>query len=72
MSLFHLGSANVDEDEDGLDEVGGSVGAAADLAEDLPVLELGVGALTGSALTGVGGVDRLLAGLPQMLGTRSC
>jgi hypothetical protein len=56
VNLFHLVSAGVDEDEDGLDEVGGSVGAAADLAEDPPGLELGVGSLTGSALTGVGGV----------------
>jgi hypothetical protein len=60
MSPFHLRSASVDEDEDGLDEVRGPVRAAADLAKDLPVLELRVGALTGSALPGVGGVRRLL------------
>ncbi len=53
-------SASEDEDQDGLDQAGGAVRAAADLAEDLPALEVGVGALTGSALAGVSGARRLL------------
>ncbi len=60
LSLFQLASTSVDEDHHGFDQVGGAVGAAADLAEDLPALELGVGSLTGSALAGVRGVDVLL------------
>jgi hypothetical protein len=39
---FHLALAGVDDDQDGLDEVGGPVWAAADLAEVPPGLELGV------------------------------
>jgi hypothetical protein len=55
-----LASASEDEGQDGLDEAGGSVWAAADLAEDLPALELGVGPLAGTALAGVGGVHSSL------------
>ena len=54
-------SAGEDERLDGLDEGGGAVGAAADLAQDLPALQLGVGALARPAHAGVGGVDLLLA-----------
>lgn len=54
VSLFHLASAGVDEDQDGLDQVGGAAWAAADLAEDAPGLELGVGSLAGSAAPGRG------------------
>ena len=60
VSPFHLRSASVDEDEDGLHEIGGSVRAAADPAENLPAFELGVGPLARSALAGVRGVHRLL------------
>ena len=60
LNPFHLRSAGVDEDEYGLDQIGGPVWAAADLAQDLPGFELGVRAFTRAALTGVGGVDRLL------------
>jgi hypothetical protein len=40
------------------------LGAGADLAHDPSVLQIGVGAFTGSALTGAGGVDRLVAAVP--------
>ncbi|MDT7579470.1 MAG: hypothetical protein QOK35_734 [Pseudonocardiales bacterium] len=50
----------MDQDLDGVDEVGGPGGAGADPAEDLPALELGVGAFAGSALAGMGGVDVFL------------
>jgi cytochrome c oxidase subunit 1 len=60
LRLFHLMSASVDEDDDGLDQVGDAARAAADLAQDTPGLELGVGSLARSALAGVRGVDRLL------------
>jgi hypothetical protein len=49
-------SASKDERLDGL-------GAGADLAEDLPVLDLGVGLLARSVLLGVGGVDVLLVAI---------
>lgn len=60
LSAFHLASANKDENQDGLDQVGGAVWTAADLAEDLPALEVGVGPLARAALAGVGGVDLAL------------
>jgi hypothetical protein len=50
----------VDEDQDGLDEFRGAVWAAADLAEDLPGLELGVGSFARTAEAGVCGVDLAL------------
>ena len=69
MSAFHLASASKDEDQDGLDEAGGAVWVAADRAEDLPAHELGVGALAGTALTGVRSVDlALVAGEPSAAG----
>jgi hypothetical protein len=43
-----------------LDEGGGPAGAGADLAQELPALQRGVGALAGSALAGLGVVDVLL------------
>ena len=46
LSLFHLaGSADEDEGLNGVDQLGGPSWAAADLAEDPPVLQLGVGPL---------------------------
>jgi hypothetical protein len=56
-------SASKDERLDGLDEGGCAAGAGADLAEDLPVLDLGVGLLARSVLLGVGGVDVLLVAI---------
>jgi hypothetical protein len=60
VSPFHLALASEDEDQDSLDQAGGSVWAAADPAEDLPALELGVGPLARSTLAGVSGVHGLL------------
>jgi hypothetical protein len=54
--LFHLASASKDEHLDGVDQCGGAVWAAADLAEDLPALEHRVRPLTRAALRGVSGV----------------
>src|SRR4051794_20615571 len=62
LSSFHLASACEDEDLHGVDQCGGPVGAAADLAQDLPALQDRVGPLAGSALSSVGGVDLALAG----------
>ena len=58
--LFPLGSAGKDEDLDGVDERGGAGRAAADLAQNLPALQLRVCSLTRPAHAGVGGVDLLL------------
>jgi hypothetical protein len=41
-------------------ELAGAPGAAAEFAQDAPVLELGVGAFGGEAQLGVGAVGRLL------------
>jgi hypothetical protein len=60
LSSFHLASASQDEDQDGLDQSGGSERTAADLAEDAPALELGVRAFARATLAGVGGVDLAL------------
>jgi hypothetical protein len=47
------------KDVDGLGEVPGTPGAAAELAQDAPGLELGVGAFAGGAQLGVGAVGGL-------------
>jgi hypothetical protein len=60
VSSFHLASASQDEDQDGFDQAGGAVWAAADLAEDAPALELGVRAFARAALASVSGVDLAL------------
>jgi len=41
------------KDVDGLGELPGAPGAAAELAQDVPGLELGIGALAGSAQFGM-------------------
>src|SRR6266516_452843 len=48
------------QDVDGFGDLPGAPGAAAELAQDSPGLELGVGALTGSTQLRVGGVGGLL------------
>ena len=50
------------EDVDGLGDLAGLPGAAAELAQDVPALELGVRTLAGRAELGVGGVGGLLRG----------
>jgi hypothetical protein len=50
------------EDVDGFGELAGAPGAAAEFAQDVPGLELGVGAFAGGAQPGVGGVGGLLGG----------
>ena len=50
-----------DEDQDDVDQAGGLIWAAADLAQDLPALELSVRPLARAALAGIGGVDEFLA-----------
>jgi hypothetical protein len=60
LSVFHLGSSGLNEYQDRLDQVGRSVRAAADLAQDAPGVELGVAPFAGTALSGVGGVDLAL------------
>jgi hypothetical protein len=60
LSSFHLASASQNEDQDGFDQAGGAVWAAADLAEDAPALQLGVRPLARAALAGVCGVDLAL------------
>ncbi len=49
LSLFHLGSACVDEGLYGVDELGRVVWACSDPAEGFPAFELGVGAFAGAA-----------------------
>jgi hypothetical protein len=48
------------QDVDGFGEEAGAVGAAAEFPQDVPRLELGVGAFAGAAQPGVGAVGRLL------------
>jgi hypothetical protein len=50
------------KDVDGLGELSGFPGAAAELAQDVPGLELGIGALAGRSQPGVRAVGRLLRG----------
>ncbi len=65
LSSFNLAIVSENEDQYGLDEAGGSVWAAADLAEDLTVLELGVGPLTRAELAAMRCADlALVAGEP--------
>jgi hypothetical protein len=47
-------------------ELAGASGAATELAQDTPVLELGVGAFAGSAESGVGAVGVLKRTNPQV------
>jgi hypothetical protein len=61
LSPFHLASASEDEDLDGVDQRGGPMRAAADLAQDLPALQHSVRPFTRPALSRVGGVDLTLA-----------
>jgi hypothetical protein len=51
------------KDVDGLDQLSGLPGAAAEFAQDAPGLELGVGAFAGAAQPGVGAVGGLLRGV---------
>jgi hypothetical protein len=52
-SPFQTASALDDQRLDGIDEVGGVGGAGADLAQDAPVLQFGVGAFAGCTQSGV-------------------
>ena len=48
------------KDVDGLGKLAGAPGAAAEFAQDVPGLELGVGALAGGSSLGVGAVGVFL------------
>ena len=50
------------EDVDGFGDLAGAPGAAAELAQDSPALELSVGTLARGAQFRVGGVGRFLGG----------
>ncbi|GAA3076728.1 hypothetical protein GCM10017600_08830 [Streptosporangium carneum] len=54
----------ISQDGEGLAQVAGSAGAATRLAEDLPALQLSVGAFAEAAEPGVGAVGLFLGGGP--------
>jgi len=64
--------ADEDQGLHGLDQGGRPAEAGADLAQDLPALQLGGGPLAGAALTGMRGVDLFLVLRQSVAGSGRC